>query len=195
VKEMVRYGFILALICVIAGGLLAAVNALTRSKIAAQLKAEEQASVQEVIPSAAKFAEVKSDVDQEILYYKAFDSQNKLIGFVFKASQKGYSSVIETLAGIFLDGKISAIKIISQNETPGLGAKVTEDKFTDQFNNKNSLDLTGVQVIAGATISSRAVINSVMKKAQEIRELIKNGPFDSAQGHTERTEGESQYEK
>ncbi len=173
-KEMIRYGFILALICVIAGGLLAAVNALTRSKIAAQLKAEEQASVQEVVPSAAKFAEVKSDADQEILYYKAFDNQGKLIGFVFKASQKGYSSVIETLAGIFLDGKISAIKVISQNETPGLGAKVTEDKFTEQFNNKNSLDLAGVQAITGATISSRAVMDSVMKKAQEIRELIKN---------------------
>jgi electron transport complex protein RnfG len=96
------------------------------------------------------------------------------VGFVFKASGKGYSSVIETLAGIFPDGKISAIKIISLNETPGLGMRVTEDKFRSRFNHQNSLDLLGVEAIAGATISSRAVINSVMKKAQEIKELIKN---------------------
>jgi electron transport complex protein RnfG len=173
-KEMIRYGFILGLICVIAAGLLAGVNVITRSKITFQLKAEEQAALKEVMSSAAKFTEVKLKTHKEVLYYKAFDNQDKLIGFVFKASSKGYSSVIETLTGIFLDDKISAIKVISLNETPGLGMRITEKEFTSRFNNQNSLDLSGVQAITGATISSRAVINSVMKKAQEIKELIKN---------------------
>jgi Na+-translocating ferredoxin:NAD+ oxidoreductase subunit G len=173
-KEMARYGFILALICVVAAGLLAVVNTLTSPKILAAAVAEEQAALKEVMPLAVKFTAVKSAVDKEVLYYKAFDNQKKLIGFVFKASGKGYSSAIETLAGIFLDEKISAIKIISLNETPGLGMRVTEDKFTHQFNHQNSLDLSGVEAITGATISSRAVMNSVMKKAQEIKELIKN---------------------
>ena len=171
-KEMARYGFILALICVIAAGLLSGVNALTRSKIMAQALAEEQAALKEVMPGAAKFSEVKAG--QDILYYKAFDNQNSLIGFVFKASGKGYSSVIETLAGILLDGKISAIKVISLNETPGLGMRVTENNFTSQFNNQDALSLSAVQAIAGATISSRAVIDSVIKKAQELQVLIKN---------------------
>lgn len=171
---MARYGFILALICVVAAGLLGIVNTLTSPKILAAAQAEEQAALKEVMPLAAKFTAVKSVADKEVLYYKAFDNQDKLIGFVFKAGGKGYSSVIETLAGIFPDGKISAIKIISLNETPGLGMRVTEDKFTAQFNHQNSLDLSSVEAITGATISSRAVMNSVMKKAQEIKELIKN---------------------
>jgi electron transport complex protein RnfG len=174
VKEIARYGLILAFICVIAAGLLAVVNALTGPKILATAAAEEQAALTEVMPLAVKFIAVKPDAAKEILYYKAFDSQDKLIGFVFKASGKGYSSVIKTLAGIFLDEKISAIKIISLNETPGLGMRVTEDKFTGQFNRQNSLDLSSVEAITGATISSRAVIDSVMKKAQEIKALIKN---------------------
>ena len=173
-KEMARYGAILALICVVASGLLAAVNKLTGPKIIAAAQSEEQAALKEVMPLADKFIAIKSDADKVVLYYKAFDHQGKLIGFVFKASGKGYSSVIETLAGIFLDGKISAIKVISLNETPGLGMRVTEDKFTAQFNHQNSLDLSSVEAITGATISSRAVMNSVMKKAQEIKELIKN---------------------
>jgi len=173
-KEMTRYGFILALICVVAAGLLATVNKLTGPKILAAAQAEEQAALKEVMPLAAKFTAVESDADKETLYYKAFDSQDKLIGFVFKAKGKGYSSVIETLVGIFPDEKISAIKIISLNETPGLGMRVTEDKFTSQFDQRHSLDLAGVQTITGATISSRAVIDSIMKKAQEIKELIKN---------------------
>ncbi|MDD5561578.1 MAG: FMN-binding protein [Candidatus Omnitrophica bacterium] len=171
-KEMVRYGFTLALICVISAGLLSAVDMLTRSKIAAQALAEEQAALKEVMPEAAKFTEVKSG--GEILYYRAFDSQDKLIGFAFKAGGKGYSSVIETLAGIFLDGKISAIKVISINETPGLGMRVAQDSFTRQFKGQDALSLSAVEAISGVTISSRAVIDSVIKKAQELKELIKN---------------------
>ncbi|MCX5693893.1 MAG: FMN-binding protein [Candidatus Omnitrophica bacterium] len=173
-KEMARYGFILGVICVVAAGLLATVNALTGPKILAAAQSEEQAALKEVMPTAVKFTAIKLEADNTTLYYKVFDRQDKLIGFVFKASGKGYSSVIETLAGIFLDDKISVIKVISLNETPGLGMRVTEDKFTSQFNQQNSLDLSGVEAITGATISSRAVMDSVMKKAQEIKELIKN---------------------
>jgi Na+-translocating ferredoxin:NAD+ oxidoreductase subunit G len=210
-REMSRYGLILAIICVVAAGLLATVNKLTGPKILAAAQSEEQAALKEVMPLAVKFTAVKLGADQETLYYKAFDRQDKLIGFVFKASAKGYSSVIETLVGIFLDEKISAIKVISLNETPGLGMRVSEDKFIGQFKQKNSLDLSGVQAITGATISSRAVMDSVMKKAQKIKELIKNDPFDDStrlgidteqlrsadlvQGHAEPTAGELKHDR
>ena len=194
-KEMMRYGFILALICVVAAGLLAGVNVLTRPKIIAQARLEEQAGLKEVMPLASKFVAVKSDANKDVAYYKAFDNQDKLMGYVFKASQKGYSSTIETLAGIFLDDRISAIKVIFQNETPGLGSRITEDKFRNQFNNQSSLVLADVSAITGATISSRAVMNSIMKKAAEIKELIKNDPFDSVQGYAKPAKGESKYER
>lgn len=171
-KEITRYGFILGLICVLAAGLLAGVNVLTRSKIAEQGQAEEQSALKEIMPQAEKFIPVGQA--PEVLYYKAVNSQKQLIGFIFKASGKGYSSVIQTLAGMNLRGEISAVKVISQNETPGLGMRVTENKFTDQFKNQDSLSLSDVQAITGATISSEAVMSSVIKKAQEIKELIKN---------------------
>lgn len=173
-REMVRYGFILALICLVAAGSLAAVNALTRPKILAAALAEENEALNQVMPLASKFTPVKEAGDEKILYYRAFDAQDKLIGYILKAEGKGYSSVIETLAGVFTDGKISAIKIIALNETPGLGMRVAEEGFTGQFKGKDSIDLTGVNAITGATISSKAVMDSVMQKAKEIRELIKN---------------------
>ena len=171
-KEMIRYGLILSLICVVASASLAAMNSLTKSRIIAQAQAEEEDSLKEVLPQAAHFEPVKKD--DEIIYYKAHDKDGNLIGVAFKASQKGYSSVIETMAGMMKDGTISAIKILSQNETPGLGAGVAEDDFTGRFSNKNVQNLNEVQAITGATISSRAVIDSVKNKAQEIQELIKN---------------------
>lgn len=171
-KELVRYGLILAMICVVAAGLLAGVNSLTKSRIIAQAQAEEEASLKEVIPEGEYFEAVKSDSD--IIYYKAYDKGKKIVGVAFKASGKGYSGTIETMVGMKNDGTITAIKILSQNETPGLGAGVTKPSFTEQFNHKNIQDLSQVQAITGATISSKAVIDSVQAKAKEIQELIKD---------------------
>ncbi|MDD5584121.1 MAG: RnfABCDGE type electron transport complex subunit G [Candidatus Omnitrophica bacterium] len=167
-KEMIRYGFILAVICIVASGLLAMVNSLTHAKIIAQAQAEEEAGLKQVIPSAVRFEPVTSD--SGVVYYKAYDSASAARGVVFKASAKGYSSTIDTLVGMASNGTVIGIKILSQNETPGLGTRVAEAAFTNQFINKK--DISDVQTISGATISSRAVIESVKRKADEIKKIL-----------------------
>ena len=169
-KEMFRYGLVLAIICIVAAGLLAGVNSLTKDKILQQAQAEEEASLKEVMPAGASFKAIKSDNDT--LYYKVYDKSKNFIGIAFKASGKGYSSIIETMVGMLKDGTITAIKVLSQNETPGLGARVSESGFTSRFTNKK--DLNEVEAITGATISSKAVMDSVQKKAQDLKEIIKN---------------------
>ncbi len=171
-KETLRYGFILAMICVVASGLLAGMNSLTKPKIIAQAQGEEKTALREVMPQGEYFEPIKKGED--IIYYKVHNKDGKFIGVAFKASGKGYSSVIDTLVGMSQDGSITAIKILNQNETPGLGLRIAESSFTGKFTNKNIQDLTGIQAITGATISSKAVIDSVKKKAEEIRDLIKN---------------------
>lgn len=168
--EITRYGLILALICVLAAGLLAGVNLLTQDKIIAQAKAEEEMSLKEVVPDGERFLPVKSG--EETLYYQAYDAQGKLSAFAFKTKAKGYSSTIETMAGMTKDGAITFIKIFNQNETPGIGIRIIEREFGARFCNQKDIDQ--VQAISGATISSQAVINSVKKKAEEIRALIQN---------------------
>ena len=127
-------------------------------------------SLKEVMPGAIEFKAVESG--SEVLYYKAYGQNNSFMGVVFKASGKGYSSVVETIVGMLKDGTITAIKVLSQNETPGLGARVTEPSFTGQFKQINISGLDSVSAVTGATISSRAVINSVMLKAKEIQGQI-----------------------
>ncbi len=174
-KEMVRYGFILGLICIIAAGFLAGVNTLTKSRIISQAQAEEEAGLKEVIPEGTHFEAVKSA--EETIYYKAHDKEGKLIGIAFKASAKGYSSTVETLVGMLQDGTILAIKILNQNETPGLGSRVAGSEFTGQFKSKK--DLSDIQAITGATISSKAVIDSVKSKVEEIKQLMTNDKIQS----------------
>lgn len=171
-REMMRYGFILAIICIVASGLLAVVNSLTKPRIIALAQAQEEATLLGLLPAAANFTVIKSG--DEVLYYKGYDKDKKFVGVVFKASGKGYSSIIDTMAGMTKDGKITAIKIVNQSETPGLGSRVAEPDFISRFSAKNVTELNQVQAITGATISSSAVINSVTRKAKDLEELLRN---------------------
>ena len=189
---MLRYGIILGLICLVATGLLATVNFFTKTRIAAESQKEIRISLKEVLPEALNFEEIK--FQNETVYYKGFSQDKSLAGVAFIARGKGYSGIIETMVGMEPDGTIIAIKVLSQSETPGLGSRISEIKdsatiidvfngkhpklslkpwFQEQFSNKKVSDLDGVSAITGATISSRAVINSIKNKALEIQKLIK----------------------
>lgn len=169
-KEVIRYGIILSVICTAASTSLALVNSLTKEKIAFQAQVEQKESLKEVMPEGEYFEPVISK--NEIIYYKVYNKNNSFMGAAFKVSTKGYSSMIDVMVGISQDGMIRAIKIISQNETPGLGSRITQAPFTSKFANKDIRSLADVDTIAGATISSRAVINSVKSKAEEMNRLI-----------------------
>ena len=191
-KDALKYRLILMVICVIAAGLLAVVNRVTRPVIIARSEEEKKSSLKEVLPQAESFEPVKEG--DRVLYYGAYDKEKNLIGVAFIASAKGYSSEIETMVGLTMDGTITAIKILQQNETPGLGSRVQEVKddltlfdamagrkstasskpwFQQQFSGKKLDELAEVDGISGATISSRAVIDSVKKKTEDISQLLK----------------------
>jgi len=48
------------------------------------------------------------------------------MGYAFKGSAVGYSSTIQYLLGVSLEGEIIGIQILSQGETPGLGSRCLE---------------------------------------------------------------------
>jgi Na+-translocating ferredoxin:NAD+ oxidoreductase subunit G len=173
-KMIIRYGLILGFICTLAAGFLAAVNALTQPKIFAQSKQQEEKSLSEVLPDAARFEAVRSAAG-EVIYYKAYDKNNAASGVAFKTEGRGYSSPIEIMAGMDGEGRLTVIKVLSQNETPGLGNRISESSFISRFSGKDISGLGSIQAITGATISSKAVIDSVKNKAEEIQSLLKNG--------------------
>jgi electron transport complex protein RnfG len=171
-KAIMRYRFILALICILVAASLVVVHSKPEPRIISQALADEGAALKDVLAAAENFEPVKSE--KGIVYYKAYNKDNKFIGVAFKTQSKGYSSIIEAMVGMTKDGTITAIKILKQNETAGVGARVVEPSFTGQFSNKNVQNLNEVQAITGATVSSGAVIDAVTQKAKEIKELIKD---------------------
>ena len=171
-SDYFRYALTLAAICFVASALLGAVHGLTSPKILGQQARQEESGLREVMPEAISFEAVKEG--ENTIYYRAFGPNKRILGYVFKALKKGYSTEIVTLTAIDKDGAISRIKILSQNETPGIGTKIIDlSWFLEQFMGKNASDLgNSVQAITGATITSRAVIDSIQKRAKEIMERL-----------------------
>jgi RnfABCDGE-type electron transport complex G subunit len=60
-------------------------------------------------------------------FYDAYYGE-KYIGTVFKIAPICFADKVVTVVGVRPDGKVSGIKVLSQAETPGLGARVLEVK-------------------------------------------------------------------
>ena len=56
---------------------------------------------------------------------------------------------------------VLGIQVLEQGETPGLGDLICEDDFTGRFQGLSVADEVKVDIISGATISSKAVIEAV----------------------------------
>lgn len=169
-REMLKYGFILGFICFLSSSVLAIVNNATEAKIRQQKEKEESSAFNEIMPESLGFKARYQD--EKIIYFTSYDSSHKLNGFIVKAKARGYSADIETAAGLNLKLEIVNIKILSHNETPGLGSRITEAEFLGKFQGKRADTLNEVQAITGATISSSAVIKSVREKIQELKEQL-----------------------
>lgn len=176
-RETFKYALILGLICFLSSSVLAVINSVTEPIIKAQKEEQETQALKELLPQAAMF---KPHYDQDkVLFYRAYDANNQIGGFVLKSIQRGYSSDIEILISLDTALKIVSIKILSQNETPSIGSRILELSFLEQFRNKGQESLGEVNAISAATISSAAVINSVKSKIAELQgallEELKNG--------------------
>ncbi len=160
-------------ICVVSGGVLGLVYNATKDPIAAAETAKKTEAIKNVLPEFNELKEtmVKSALeDVEIPFYLAYDANNNFIGAAVETfTSKGFSGNISLMVGILADGTVNNISVLQHAETPGLGSKMSEPSFKDQFNNKNSTSFNfnvkkdggDVDAITAATISSRAFCDAV----------------------------------
>ena len=107
-------------------------------------------------------------------------------GYIFIAYGKGYQSTIETMIGVDINSTITGVKVLFQQETPGMGDKIEEIRageegpwFIHQFIGKSASDNIAItnddgviDAITGATVSSRAVTNSISNGLKNLMAVI-----------------------
>jgi electron transport complex protein RnfG len=163
---------ILCVICLITTGLLSLTYELTREERDRQAEAAANANRLALYPQAATFEAIDTPLPEGLLEAtEAKAADGSLIGYLFLGTKRGYGGQVPVMVAIDSGGTIIGVRVLSNDETPGLGKKVEQDTFLRQFVNQaadkqfalkveNSKQLP-IDAVSGATISSRAVTESV----------------------------------
>ncbi len=177
-RDTLKLSLFLLVVAGVSGAGLSYVNDLTSPLIEKQILQNKIDSFKEVYPQADKVENesatwLKSPYDPALKEVNIVYRNGAPVGIIYAVETKGYSGPISSLVGFDISSlKITAIKVLSQRETPGLGAKAKESPFQDRYKNKNSavpLEVTKtapakehqIQAITASTITSKAVTKGV----------------------------------
>ena len=174
-KDVLLPVVVMTLVCIVVTLLLATVNAVTRDRIAELAVQADTAFKQAILPDASVFADrdVPADHPDVSSVVEGSDASGASVGYVVTAASRGYAGPVSVMVGVAPDGSILDVLVVEDDETPGLGKKVHEDYFLSAFDQKDAtavfsvkpddFNLTRIDAVAGATISSRAVADAVNK--------------------------------
>jgi len=156
----------------IAVALLGLTDTVVRDKIEWQKEQKIQRMLYEIFPSMTEHT-LENDV------YMIYSDEAE-IGFAFLAMGKGYGGNIDILVGLENETTVKGITIVSHLESPGLGARITESVFTDQFTGLNIDDVVlkrdggQIDAITGASISSESVVDAIRATVIEKLKSLEN---------------------
>ncbi|MBE6623536.1 MAG: FMN-binding protein [Ruminococcaceae bacterium] len=110
--------------------------------------------------------------------YSVKGTENEHIGYCVELSPTGFKGEVDLIVAFDTDGFIKGVEIISTNdETSGIGTKVKDRSFTDQF--IESADETvstdaSKYIIAQATKTSKPVSQSIITAKGIINDFLSN---------------------
>jgi len=167
----------LAIICLLAGGILAVVNILTQKAIEQSKNAKLEKAIREVVP------EFDNSPSEEAYYGKINEGDSlkiypakkagQIVGVVVESNSKGYGGEIKIIVGFDSEGKLVNYTVLTHKETSGSGNKIGSwfktDKNKQNIIGKNlssgelklSVDGGDIDAITSATVSSRALLDAV----------------------------------
>ncbi|MDZ7614323.1 MAG: RnfABCDGE type electron transport complex subunit G [Flavobacteriaceae bacterium] len=167
----------LLVITIISGLLLGAINNLTLEPKAKAKMAQKINALKQVLPDfdnnpVDEVKEVSSVSSKDsIEIFPALKNGAAVGAAVIGSSDKGFSGLIRIMVGFNTDGTINNIAVLEQKETPGLGTKMKDEKFLQQFRTKNpsefklkvTKDGGEVDALTGETITTRAFCEATQR--------------------------------
>ena len=182
----------------LAGLLLVLVHQATQPAIQAHRAERLRRAIQEVLGGPERYeerfvvngvlaSEPPADAEAETVYL-GFDESGEPLGVAVVAAEPGYQDVVRLMFGY--DPRrdvLLGMKVLESRETPGLGDKIEKDlTFVAQFAGaqpplegvkagQSGDDPSRIDMITGATISSRAVIRIIDHALERIGPALRGG--------------------
>ena len=188
-KNMVLCLFGTTFIC---SAVLAGVYAVTKEPIEETNKAILTASISKVLPEGGEISDAQTcevGGQPSECWFSMKDGQ--MVGVAVKSTVVGFGGPLTIMVGILPDGTIYNTSVLSHSETPGLGAKCTDENFFGQFKGWNpeqkkllvKKDGGDVDAITASTITSRAYTLAVQNALYALTTLPLEGgePVDAGE--------------
>ncbi|MGF1745582.1 electron transport complex subunit RsxG [Vibrio minamisatsumaniensis] len=192
-KTIKKNGLVLAIFACASTGLVAVTDYLTKDKIKQQEQAQLLSILNQVIPldlhdnqlfSACTLVQAEElGTDQAMPAYIARLNGKPTAIAIEAIAPDGYNGAIKVIVGMKIDGTILGTRVLSHQETPGLGDKIdlrVSDwilSFTGKQVTESNLDHWKVRKdggdfdqFTGATITPRAVVKSVKQAVQYVNQ-------------------------
>jgi len=175
----------LGIFAVVTAGLISVTQVQTETRIANNIKEAKSSALNEIIPPEQHDNELLEDTvtindprliaDEEAQEGYLVRRDGEVIAVILPTiAPDGYTGKIRSIVGIFADGNIAGVRVLTHRETPGLGDKIEAKKsdWIHQFVGKSlaspaphrwavNKDGGAFDQLTGATITPRAVVNSV----------------------------------
>ncbi|MDR0972689.1 MAG: RnfABCDGE type electron transport complex subunit G [Prevotellaceae bacterium] len=180
--------FVLTFVTVIAVGLLAVVNEVTREPIAAAAMRTLNEALKQVVPAFTNNPVAEADtLENGFIVYPAMDGEQS-VGTAVEATAMGFGGELRVLVGFDAAGNIYNYSLLAHAETPGLGSKADvwfKEGGRGSIIGKNpgaetlsvAKDGGTVDAITASTITSRAFLKAVNEAYQAY-----HGNVDAATG-------------
>jgi electron transport complex protein RnfG len=165
-NPIARLIIVLALISIGSGLFLALTYTYTIPHIEANAARDQEIAILETLPGAVDYEELGQT---DIPIYVGLDGGGGIVGFSYVIEGGGFQGIIRMMVGVNpQEEKITGVKVLSHSETPGLGARITEPAFLEQFAQKSINDnfevKEDVDGVTGATVSSKSV-SEILKQS------------------------------
>lgn len=179
----------LTAVCLICAAILGVVYAVTFDPIEQANQKALQASLSKVLPEGSDIQTTPSTVEMNGAQYDCFEctKDGQTVGYAVKSTTIGFGGPLSIMVGVLSDGTVYNTSVLSHSETPGLGAKCTDDeKFLANWSlesrkaNGKKLDVIKVRkdggdvdAITASTITSRAYSLAVSNAVEIVKSLAK----------------------
>ncbi|SHM63160.1 electron transport complex protein RnfG [Caldanaerovirga acetigignens] len=176
-NQYLRMIVVLLIFSILSGAVLAFSYEIANPKIQEQARKDLEESIKNVLPGTTKYEPVEKE---GMTFYIGLDEKGNKVGIAFKATGQGFGGPIEMMVGYNpKEGRLTGLQILSMAETPGLGARIKEPAFTEQFKGKSVNDpfepKKDVKVITGATISPAGVANGIKSALEKVTKIYPVG--------------------
>ncbi|MFW5695185.1 MAG: RnfABCDGE type electron transport complex subunit G [Alkalispirochaeta sp.] len=173
---------VLTVIALVSAAALGYTYAQTKPILDEQARQREIEAVANVVPEFDNNPTEESVVPDEypdMELYPATRGGSRVGTAVRSYSSNAYGGDLRIMVGFNTDGEITGSTVLEHAETPGLGAKLTEESFREQFLNRRpgeealavSSDGGEIDSITAATISSRAFVEAVNRAWEAVEAM------------------------